>query len=477
MGNELSSIKHIVQVMFENRSFDQMLGFLYEHNGNKSPEGHAYEGLTGEESNPDDTGREIKVYKIEEDTPHPYLMPGADPGEGFHNTNLQLFSDFDVPAGAAATNKGFVLNFKTAIAADEADGFKDTIRGTLPSQIMGMYTPAMLPIMSALARGYAVCDHWFAPVPTQTIPNRAFAAAATSQGRMDNHVKVFTCPSIFGRLGAAKLDWAIFGYSRDPLTRTDYPDTLHAPNEHFGHFRDFQSRAAKGTLPAYTFLEPDFGSAGNSQHPNYDVAAGEKFLHDIYYALHAGPAWKDTLLVVTYDEHGGNFDHVPPPANAVPPDASVGEFGFDFKRFGVRVPAILVSPRIAPGTVFRAKKGTLDHTSVLRTIADRWGLEPLTARDAAAPHLGDVLTLGTPRKDDPLKGVKIPPMTAAHPVKSQPSKLERIHALRLSQLPIRNDQGTYDHTPPDLSSTRALGDYIRGRSAAWSQLVDRHPRS
>src|SRR4029077_12223457 len=92
MANQLGAIKHIVQLMLENRSFDQMLGFLYASNGNKSPLGHPFEGLSGSESNPDDVGREVQVYKIDHTAPHPYLMPGADPGEGFQHTNYQLFS-------------------------------------------------------------------------------------------------------------------------------------------------------------------------------------------------------------------------------------------------------------------------------------------------------------------------------------------------------------------------------------------------
>src|SRR5262252_8111586 len=124
-----------------------------------------------------------------------------------------------------------------------------------------MYTPQMVPIMSGLAKGFAVCDHWFASAPTQTIPNRAFAAAGTSQGHLDNKVKIFTCPSIFGRLSDKRLDWAIYGYDSAPLTRHDFPDTLNADASHFGHFRDFLARAAAGTLPAYTFLEPSFGSS------------------------------------------------------------------------------------------------------------------------------------------------------------------------------------------------------------------------
>lgn len=470
MPNQLGSIKHVVQLMLENRSFDQMLGFLYTKEGNKSPNGDAFDGLTGDESNPDSAGREVKVFKITSETEHPYFMPGADPGEGFLNTNIQLFSTENPVDGAVATNQGFVINFGNAIAYDQAHHYNDTIPGTRPESIMGMYSPEMLPIMSKLARAYAVCDRWFASVPTQTIPNRAFANAGTSLGRLDNHVKVFTCPSIFGRLEDKGIDWAIYGYHRESLTRMDFPDTLHADEKHFGHFRDFQARAAAGTLPAYTFLEPDFGASGNSQHPNYDVALGEQLIRDVYYTLRNGPGWEDTLLLITYDEHGGNYDHVIPPSTATTPDSHVGEFdNFDFTRFGVRIPALLISPRIKAGTVFRAKKGEIDHTSVLKTLAERWKLKPLTKRDAAAPSLGDVLTLSKPRTDDPLKGVVVPNSNANHPHSQQPSTLDRLHAERVSYLPVPNDYGSFEHTPPDLTTSAAVSDYIRARTAAWKQ--------
>ena len=474
MANQLGSIKHIVQLMLENRSFDQMLGFLYTANGNRSPTNQPYEGLTGNESNPDDTGRVIKVFKIDATAQHPYLMPGADPGEGFFNTNFQLFSTDDPQPGAVPTNQGFVINFKAAIQSDLAKGFNDTLEGTDPSEIMGMYAPEMLPIMSGLAKGFAVCDQWFSSAPTQTIPNRTFAAAGTSQGHLDNHVKVFTCPSIFGRLSDKNIDWAIYGYNRDPLTRLDFTDTQHADESHFGHFRDFQTRCSNGTLPAYTFLEPSFGASGNSQHPNYDVAAGEKLIQDTYNAVRTGPGWNDTLLLITYDEHGGNYDHFAPPSGATPPDNSIGEFNFDFKRFGVRIPALLISPRIAAGTVFRAKRGTIDHTSVLKTIELRWNVPPLTERDKAAADLGDVLTLAVPRTDDPLQGVLAPSSAVPHPEQAEPSLIENIHAHKVSLLPLRNDQGSYDrHTPPDLATSAQIGDYIQGRTAAWTQHLER----
>lgn len=475
MANRLGSIEHIVQVMLENRSFDHMLGYLYADSGNISPTGQPFDGLTGKESNPDGTGRTVAAYAIKASDPHPYLMPGADPGEGFLNTNLQLFATDNPAAGAVPGNQGFVTNFKTAIASDIAKQYSDTLPGTQPSQIMGMYTPQLLPVLSGLARGFAVCDRWFASVPTMTLPNRAFAAGGTSQGHMDDTPKTYTCPTIFGRLAAKGLDWAIYGYSSEPLTRQTFPDTRAAADTHFGLFSDFKQRAAAGTLPAYTFLEPSWDASGNSQHPNYDVAKGEQFLHDIYVALRNGKAWNSTLLIITYDEHGGCYDHVAPPSNATPPgDGTVGEYGFDFTRFGVRVPAVLVSPLIAAGTVYRGS-GPIDHTSVLSTISERWGTAPLTARDRAAASLGDIITLANPRTDDPLSGVLPPASSVAHPNASMPTRLERIHAALVSALPVPNQQGRYpeDPTAPAFVSSADVSDFIRDRTAAWKEHVRR----
>lgn len=476
MANQLGKIEHIVQLMLENRSFDQMLGFLYSDSNNRSPTGDAFDGLTGNEWNPDDLGQQIKVYQIKATDPNPYLMPGADPGEGFYNTNYQLYSTDDPHPGAVPDNKGFVINFKAAIASDLAKHYKDTLPGTQASQIMGMYTPGLLPIMSGLAKGYAVCDRWFASAPTMTMPNRAFAAAGTSQGHLDDHTKIFTCPSIFGRLSDKNIDWAIYGYNRDPLTRHDFPDTQNADESHFGHFRDFQERAAAGTLPAYTFLEPSWDATGNSQHPNYDVAKGEQLIHDVYYTLRNGKAWASTLLLITYDEHGGNYDHVAPPTDAPPPgDGTVGEFGFDFKRFGVRTPAVLVSPLIKAGTVYRGS-GHIDHTSVLRTIHDRWGTASLTARDKVAASLADVLTVAQARTDDPIKGIAPPVSGEHHPNSSQPSKIDKLHAARIAALPLRNEQGHYeeaDASSDQSASSADVANFIRDRSAAWHQHVQR----
>jgi phospholipase C len=465
----LSSISHIVVLMLENRSFDHMLGYLYADSGNVSASGQPFEGLTGTESNPNAKGRAVPVFKIDSSDENAYFMPGADPGEGYSATNSQLFGTTTAPNPAVASNAGFVTDFAYTLGWQAKDPSWSILPGTVASNIMGMFTPQMLPVLSGLARGFAVCDQWFSSVPTETLPNRAFVCAATSQGHMDDNTKTFTSPTIFGLLSAQNLAWAIYGYDAQPLTRLDFPDITNASEEHFGEFSDFQKAAAAGTLGAYTFLEPSWESTGNSQHPNYNVALGEQLIHDVYYALRNGPAWNETLLIITYDEHGGCYDHVAPPVGAVPPDNTAGEYGFDFKRFGVRVPTVLVSPLIAAGSVFRVAPGTmpLDHTSILKTIERRWQLAALTARDAAAQDVGAALTLTVPRTDDPLQGVVVPTAALPASVAKRPSHLQQVQAQLASQLPVPDSKGHTHQELPRLRTSKDYREYIRRRLSAW----------
>ena len=464
----LSAVQHIVVLMLENRSFDHMLGFLYADLGNVSPAGQPFEGLTGTEANSDSAGEKFTVTRISPKQKYAYFMPGVDPGEGYADTNAQLFGKATAPVPPVATCTGFVTSFASILKPGSHVG--KVLPGTVPQSIMGIFPPDMLPVLSGLARGFAVCDHWFSSVPTETMPNRAFAVAGTSQGVMDDKTKSFTCPSIFGVLSNHDVSWAIYGYDQEPLTRLDFPDTLDASDDHFGLFTDFQAAAAAGTLPAFTFLEPSWSSTGNSQHPNYDVALGEQLIHDVYYALRNGPGWSSTLLVITYDEHGGCYDHVPPPRGATPPDATAAPDGFDFERFGVRVPTVLVSPLIPAGTVFRVPTGAtpLDHTSILKTVETRWSLPALTARDAAAVHVGNVLTLSVPRTDDPLASVVVPKSAGASPhhASDPPSHLQEVHAGLASQLPVG---GRAAPPPPKFTSGAECAKYIHERTQAWKE--------
>ena len=468
MASQLASIKHIVVLMLENRSFDHMLGFLYTDQGNKSPSGQSFEGLTGKEINLDGRSMPVPVFKIIPTDQNAYFMPGADPGEGYAATNSQLFGTAIAPIPPAASNGGFVTDYAYTLGWEENEHWS-ILSGTVAKDIMGIYTPDMLPVLSGLARGYAVCDHWYCSVPTETLPNRAFACAATSQGHMDDKTKTYTCPSIFGLLTQHNVSWVIYGYDSPPLTRHNFPDITNAPASNFGQFKDFQEAAKSGNLPAFSFLEPSWGANGNSQHPNYDVALGEQLIYDVYQAVSTGKGWNDTLLIITYDEHGGCYDHVAPPSGATPPDNSAGEYGFDFTRFGVRVPTVLVSPLIAPGTVFRVPDGStpLDHTSILKTVEKRWGVPSLTARDAAAPDVGAVLTLTSPRSDNPLVGVSVPSSGMTNPDGEVPSHLQQVHAELVAQLPVTDAQGGTHHQMPAMKTGADYDHYIRSRTAAW----------
>ena len=344
-GNNLSTIQHVVVLMLENRSFDHMLGFLYAAQGNVSPAGQPFDGLdrNGVQSRTP-PAHPVTVFQIEPTHAECLLHARAPtPARATWPPTTSCSAARDAPPlvrdGARHAGLREGLRLHPRLAVDTTSGWSIE-SGTSASDIMGCFTPEALPVLSALARGYAVCDHWYASVPTETLPNRAFACAATSQGHMDDKTHTFTCPSIFGLLGHHQLGWSIYGYDSEPLTKSDFTDITDARTPATsGMFTDFQAAAAAGgTLPAYTFLEPSWGSTGNSQHPNYDVALGEQLIHDVYEALRSGPGWAQTLLIITYDEHGGCYDHVPPPSGATPPDNDAGEFGFDFTRFGVRVP-------------------------------------------------------------------------------------------------------------------------------------------
>ena len=404
----LDAVDHIVVVMLENRSFDHMLGFLYK----KSAQ---FSGLDGSEYNLDRKGDRVAVSKITASAPNYQWFPLANPAEGYAATNAQLFGAPTPPNPPAATNSGFVTSFADVLVHPQHPD--PVLAGVDESSIMAMNTPDTLPVLSALARGYAVCDGWFASVPTQTLPNRAFALAGTSGGSVVNKGTFPLPTSIFGRLSDKKVSWKVYGYAGLPKTPSDFADAKR-PEGIGKSFAQFQHDAANGRLASFTFIEPQWADYArkppqhswdleNDQHPVSNLAHGEKFIYDVYQAVRSSPAWPKTLLIVTYDEHGGCYDHVPPPTTAVAPDGAVGPSGFDFKRFGVRVPTVLVSPLIPPGTILNAPTHgpPFDHTSIVATLRARFGTVALTKRDAAAPDVGGALTLGRPRADDPLHGL------------------------------------------------------------------------
>jgi len=432
LGN-LDQIEHIVLLMLENRSFDNMVGWLYDPANpppfDRVPRGQPFEGLTGKGlSNPippdaPDADRAV-VPAGRADNP---VTPWLDPGEGYAHTNRELYGTV-LPAGrrcapfhppynlppqppARPPMNGFVLDFYTYLRCNGYDPYYDDYKA-----IMQCFTPAIVPVLSTLASAYAVCDQWHCSVPSQTLTNRSFSLAATASGLVDNTPYVQwlgnDVETIFNRIQAARdpaLTWRVYFDAADvfSLTWLILPRLHRYLFSHFAHMDRFRQDCRDGRLPSFSLIEPRLYVDPNDQHPPRNVLPGERLIYDVYQALRWSPNWEHTLLIITYDEHGGCFDHVPPPA-AVPPDpqAPAGQFGFRFDRLGVRVPAVLVSPWIPPGTVFRVQGAAgadrpLDHTCIIRTVATRFGLGSLTARDAAAAGLGGVLGLPAPRRDTP----------------------------------------------------------------------------
>jgi phospholipase C len=425
MGME--KIRHLVVLMLENRSFDNMAGYVYADRDNHPPINipapaneapTTYDGLieTATSSdfwnpsnadyfgNPPAPPQKIPVTDQVTD----FRMPMPDPGEEFVHMNAQLFGPNLIPQQAAPRQmKGFALDY-------------GSLKGCTAANIMQCYSAAQVPVITALARSYAISDRWHASSPTQTWPNRAFAHLGTSRGKVNNapydpfHYDVPTIFNVLEELTYTPwgelVTWGVYNDTiLPPLARLQLP-RLWDPtlDGHFHFFETFKQHAGDGTLPTYSFIEPSFVIDPNDEHPPHDVRLGEQFIYDVYQAVSSGKAWEQTLLLVTYDEHGGCYDHVAPPWNAATPDAesNPGEAGFRFNRFGVRVPALLISPNIEAGTVFRSTTEVpYDHTSILATIRD-WLSIPNdkmlpSARIKAAPSFGNVLTRATPRTDFP----------------------------------------------------------------------------
>jgi phospholipase C len=369
-------------------------------------------------------------------------VPAPDPEETFDNVTEQLYGPEAANPNPSFPMQGFVVNYEKTKAGD-------------PNQMMQTYTPEQLPVLSALARSYAISDAWFCSVPSQTWPNRAFVHAGTSNGNVNNgeipNPLCWDVDTIFNVLHQAGKSWAV--YSDAPiiepsLTRIMFP-RLWNPflDGHFQRFGSFQHACATNTLPQYSFIEPSFLQNANDAHPPHSLAAAEQFLYNVWRAVSTSAAWPNTLLIVTFDEHGGCYDHVLPPTGATPPDpaSNPGHENFRFNRFGVRVPTLLISPYIEAGTIFRSNTGVpYDHTSVLATLRDWLGIPEAqmlpSARIKAAPTLAQVLTRATPRADLPAIPKPAAVMTAAAsltiPMNDLQKSIVTAMAIRASMDPL-----------------------------------------
>ncbi len=411
MANNLQKIQRFVVLMMENRSFDHLFGYLETVDPRVA-------GLTdGEYQNyPDPLTRQQAPVPVKSGAA--FAMP-FDPPHEFCDVQKQLYGPdptFQLcsnPRVTPALMNGFVYVGNQAAAGQGG-------------RVMECFAPDQVPCLLTLAREFALFNFWYSSLPGPTWPNRFFIHAATSGGLSDSPGTPditagfsFKNTTLYHALAAAGKDWRIY---HDGLPQSAGIESLRLAyvDPFTRNFREMQYFAADvqaKILPEYTFIEPAYGgflssdfAAGNSMHPQDDIRKGDALIKQVYETLRQSDYWADTMLVITFDEHGGFFDHVPPPA-AVPTgdDAKYANpaDNFKFDLYGVRVPSLVISAYTQPGTVIgtdSADPATIfDHTSVLATVEARFGLPPLTARDKAANTLAVALNLDTPRTDAPLK--------------------------------------------------------------------------
>ena len=419
-------IGHVFVLMLENHSFDN----IFAYSGIQGLAGHV---ATASDSN-SYGGQSYPV-----GSPAPTGMP-TDPGHEFLDTLEQLAGPGAVYVSGKPyppiVNTGFVANYATT----ETEWVLNPFTGQpypygpsypsnrLPTRsevgdVMKCFdTPNQLPVIHQLATEFAVCYQWFSSLPGPTWPNRFFVHGASSGGWDDSPtttqmvawetVSGFIYPSkasIFDRLNNADLGWRIYNDEDGPISAGSVPQVAALKGITWkintNRFYDFASDL-QGPYPyPYTFIEPNYGDSGSgsyeggsSQHPMDGVHGGEALIKATYEAIRNSPLWDRSLLILTYDEHGGFYDSgtpgaAPPPGDGSPVNSGPNKHGFTFDHYGVRVPAVVVSPLIPPDTV----DGTVyDHTSVLATVEKLYGVTPLTQRDK---HANDVLacSLSRPR--------------------------------------------------------------------------------
>jgi phospholipase C len=399
-------------LMLENRSFDHVFG-LSALAGVDALTGAPVEveGLTGGETN--SYGNSVAAIQ----RGAPFCMD-FDPGHEFRDVVEQLCgpSAAYAPGGPypPITNSGFAANAAARLGGSGA--------GVDPAIVMAAFTPDQLPVLNALAREFAVCDHWFSSIPGPTWPNRLFVHAATSGGLDDSPTAVqsattlvegygFENGTIFDRLNEAALPWSIVEGDALPQALSLAGMVEHAVAGRFINLPTFLSRLQQPEFnDVYTFIEPHYGhvladgrnfKCGNSMHPLDDVTRGEQLIKTVYEALRNSPHWNDAALILLYDEHGGFYDHVPPPAAPHPGDtqiAGLNRNGFTFDKLGVRVPALVVSSRTRRGVVDRQ---VYDHSAVPATIERLFALAPMTRRDATVNSLEHLFDGDMMRDDAP----------------------------------------------------------------------------
>jgi len=373
----VEKIEHFIVLVLENRSFDHMLGYLDHPNPKFLGVGKTQQPLTTKDAR----------YAI---------YPG--PGHSHHDAMQQILglTPDQLPSYPNDAYQPTMSGF--------ADNYHKYANGH-GSKVLRCFDPAMVPVLSTLALEFAVCDRWFCSLPGETFPNRDFLHAAQSHGRVGVKIGTLKAPTIFEVLDNVNRTWGVYFHNeaqvllynyvrKQFLTRLKGHDTLIAD-------------IRKNRLPSYAFVEPDYGlypdGRGNSQHPSQacsreEFVDGEAFIARIYNALRETPAvFEKTAFIITYDEHGGFYDHVPPPRALEPNTLGAyenGTYKFGFRLLGPRVPAVVVSPWIKRHTI---DNRVHDHSSIPETLRQRFAPNTPALTRRTGTYLDNLFSLPTAR--------------------------------------------------------------------------------
>eukprot|EP01065_Artemidia_motanka_P005395 TRINITY_DN12602_c0_g1_i1.p1 TRINITY_DN12602_c0_g1~~TRINITY_DN12602_c0_g1_i1.p1 ORF type:complete len:502 (+),score=201.75 TRINITY_DN12602_c0_g1_i1:91-1596(+) len=466
-------IDTIIVFMLENRSFDHMLGFLKKLDPRVNGCLPNAEGCVTPEDPSDPKSPTVTV------ADGGLYVSESDPDHSISGTTREVFGKAQQPPWPAnPPMSGFVKEYNRGKKTDYG------------RHIMQCFDPTQVPAISTLAQEYALFDRWFVGVPGPTMVNRAYSMSGTSHGTGTNNVlkivEGWPQRSVFQELEDAGKDWKVyFQEVPSPLAfrHVRTPKRLMK----FRQLESFWKDAKEGTLPAYSWVDPSyFGITkdlpATDQHPNHPVDAGDRLIKKVYEAVRNGPKWNSTLLLVTYDEHGGWYDHVAPPAGPNPDGLNSTDDKFDFTRLGIRVPTLAISPWVKkgtlvsePGTGGTAKGTEFDASSILATIQKLYGTKSLTKRDAWSASFEGILSESEPRTDCPTTVPSAPDHNALlaargkslpDPQSAELNHLQQMFAETVAGLPVDGSVSSADEIP---ATEAAAGKWVTDRVTKYLQ--------
>jgi phospholipase C len=407
----LSGIDTIVVVMMENRSFDHLFGSLETDAG--YPGARLVDGLTGTERNLDSSGLPVTANLA------PAEISKLDPKHDWDSSHR-------------AFNGG------------RNDGFVIVNPGANQAEVMSYHQRATAPFLYSLCDQYVVCDRWFSSVMGPTWPNRYYLHAATAAGHKTNLPMGLNPPTtVWQRLAEQCVPASYYYAGSVPWYSVTFPANSFSGNDAVAPqtIDHFFTDAARGALPSFSIIDPDFGV--NDGHPPYDFGLAEAFLSSIHRALAASVHWPRALLVIVFDEHGGYYDHVPPP--------TVPDPNPDFRQIGFRVPAVVVGPQVRAGAVVSTP---YDHVSILATLATRFGIASLGPRMDAAADLSACL--------DPDRSSAMAPAAFLPPTIEIPASVIRSAPFRPTSQPELEALARAGGVPAHHVDPRTPGERLRG---------------